>query len=163
MNEQSAYGQGLASRFQQDDAQAVVTRVCGKAEIAVTELRCDNPRPFTSGSIPREDAFLLALYLRDYPRYEYWENGKQAPVTDLRAGDIVLHDLKRDPVMRIDKPFHALLFYLPRAALNAVADENHVPRIGELDYRPGVGIRDDAVNHLGSSLLTTLGQPQQAS
>lgn len=163
MNGQGAYGQGLASRFQQDRAQAGIACVHGKAEIAVTELRSDNPRPFMSGSLPCEDAFLVALHLRHYPRYEYWENGQQAPVTDLRAGDIVLHDLKRDPMMRINKPFHALFFYLPRAALNAVADENHVPRIGELDYRPGVGIRDDAVNHLGSSLLTTLGQPQQAS
>src|SRR5262245_64571592 len=93
MNEQSAYGQGLASRFQQEHAQAVVTRVGGKAEIAVTELRCDNPRPFISGSIPREDAFLLALYLRDYPRCESWGNGNQAPVTDLPAGDTTLPDL----------------------------------------------------------------------
>ena len=59
---------------------------------------------------------------------EYWEDGRQAPVCDLRAGETCIHDLKRDPVALLDKPYHALFFYLPRATLNAIADDVPVPR-----------------------------------
>jgi len=32
----------------------------------------------------------------------------------------------------MDKPFHSLLFYLPSATINALADEANAPRISEL-------------------------------
>src|SRR5262245_23548950 len=66
MREAGAYGQRLGSCFQREDAHAVVASVLGKAEIAVTELRCDSPGKFMSGSIPYEDAYLVALHMRDY-------------------------------------------------------------------------------------------------
>jgi AraC-like DNA-binding protein len=123
MSEHGSYGQRLGNRFKQEDTRAIVTRTLRKTEIAVTEIRGDNPEPFMSGSLPREDAFLVGQMVRDYPHHEYWEEGRQAPITDLRAGDAVLYDLKRDPVALINKPFHALAFYLSRAALNAIADD----------------------------------------
>ena len=36
-----------------------------------------------SGSFQREDAFLVGLHLRDFPRHEYWEDGQRAPMCDL--------------------------------------------------------------------------------
>jgi AraC family transcriptional regulator len=116
------YGQRLGERLRVESAPAIVTRALRKAEIAVTEIRCDDPLPGTTGSIHREDAFLVGLQLRDFPHHEYWEDGRQMPVCDLRVGDSLFYDLKRDPVALLDKPHHSLLFYLPRGALNAIAD-----------------------------------------
>jgi hypothetical protein len=48
-----------------------------------------NPLPGMTSSIQREDAFLVGLQVRDFPHHEYWEDGLQAPVCDLRAGDSV--------------------------------------------------------------------------
>jgi hypothetical protein len=31
-----------------------------------------------------------------FSHYEYWEDGQQAPVCDLRAGEFFLQDLKRN-------------------------------------------------------------------
>ena len=115
------YGQRLGERLRVENAPAIVTRALRKADMAVTEIRCDEPSPGMSTSIRREDAFLVELELRDFPHREYWEDGRQTPVCDLRAGDTCVHDLKRDPVVLLDKPYHALFFYLPRAALNAIA------------------------------------------
>src|SRR5260370_11332726 len=129
MSEQGAYGHRLGSRFNQEATRAIVTRAVRKTEIGVTELRGDNPASFMSGSIPKEDAFLVALMIRDYSHHEYWEEGKHAEITDLQQGDTVLYDLKRDPVALIDKPFHSVHFYLPRTALNAIADDANAPRI----------------------------------
>jgi len=163
VSEHGAYGHQLGSRFRQEQTRAIVTRTLRKSEIGVTELRGDNPRTFMSESIPQEDAFLVAVMMRDYPHHEYWEEGRQAPITDLKAGDAVLYDLKRDPVVLIDKPFHSLHFYLPRMAFNALADDHNASRVGELDYRPGAGVRDATMANLAMSMLSALEKPEQAS
>jgi AraC family transcriptional regulator len=157
------YGQRLGERLRVDDAPAIVTRALRKADMAVTEIRCDDPLPGMSTSIQREDAFLVELELRDFPHREYWEDGRQAPVCDLRAGETCIHDLKRDPVALLDKPYHALFFYLPRAALNAIADDSSAPRIGDLDCGPAAGVNDATIAGLGGTILPALSHPQQAN
>src|SRR6202035_2916648 len=96
----------------------------------------------------REDAFAVALHLGDRPNGEYWEDGRGASVGDLLAGESCLHDLKRDPRGLLDKPYHVLSFYLPRAALDAIADDANAPRIGDLSYKPGVGVNDGTISSL---------------
>ena len=83
-------GLRLGVRLRVENAPAIVTRMLDKADIAVTEIRCDDPLPAMSGSIQREDAFLVGLRLRDFPTHQYWEDGRQAPVCDLRAGETCL-------------------------------------------------------------------------
>jgi AraC family transcriptional regulator len=158
-----AYGRRLGERFRVENAPAIVTRALRTADIAVTEIRCDNPLPEMSGSIQQEDAFLVALQLRDLPNREYWEGGRQASVCDLRAGESCLHDLKRDPTALLDKPYHSLFFYLPRAALDAITDEANAPRIRDLSYEPGAGVNDVTISGLGSLLLPALSHPDQAN
>jgi hypothetical protein len=87
-----AYGQRLGEALRVENAPAIVTRALRTADIAVTEIRCDNPLPEMSGSIQQEDAFLVALQLRDFPNREYWEDGRRASACDLRAGESCLHD-----------------------------------------------------------------------
>jgi AraC family transcriptional regulator len=158
-----AYGQRLGERFRLENAPAVVTRALRTADIAVTEIRCDNPRPGMSDPIQQEDAFLVALQLRDAPNREYWEDGRPASACDLRAGESSLHDLKREPRGLLHKPYHSLIFYLPRAALNAIADDANAPRIRDLSYEPGAGVNDVTIAGLGSLLLPALRRPDQAN
>jgi AraC-like DNA-binding protein len=158
-----AYGRRLGERFQVENAPAIVTRALRTADMAVTEIRCDSPLPEMCGPIHQEDAFLVGLHLRDFPNREYWEGGRRAPVCDVRAGESCLHDLKRVPTALFDKPYHSLVFYLPRAALDAIADEANAPRIGDLSYEPGAGVNDVTISSLGSLLLPALSDPDQAS
>jgi AraC family transcriptional regulator len=159
-----AYGKRLGERLRVDNAPAIVTRVLRKAEIAVTEIRCDHhPLPGLTGSFQREDAFLVALVQRNFRGLQYWEDGRQAPVHDRRAGQIYLVDLKRDPVALLDKPYHTLHFYLPRAALNAIADDTNAPRIGDLSYKPGAGVDDVMISSLRGTMLLALAKPEQVS
>ena len=157
------YGQRLGERLRVEDAPAIITRALRKADIAVTEIRCDDPLPGMTDLIQREDAFLVGLQLRDFPHHEYWEDGQLASVCDLRAGDLVFYDLKRDPVALLDKPHHSLLFYLPRGALNAIADDAAAPRIGDLNYKPGAGVTDATIFSLGSTILPALSHADQAN
>jgi AraC family transcriptional regulator len=84
-------------------------------------------------------------------------------VCDLRAGDTCIHDLKRDPVSFLEKPHHELFFYLPRAALNAIADNASAPRIGDLDCRLAAAVNDATIAGLGGTILPALSHPQQAN
>jgi AraC family transcriptional regulator len=157
------YGQRLGERLRVEQAPAIVTKTLRKAQIAVTEIRCDDPLPGMGTSIQREDAFLIELELRDFPHREYWEDDRQGPVCDLRAGETCIHDLKRDPVSFLDKPYHALFFYLPRATLNAIADDASAPRIGDLDCGPAPGVNDATIAGLGGTIQPALSHPQQAN
>jgi AraC family transcriptional regulator len=159
-----AYGQRLGERMRAEHAQAIVTRAFCKGEIAVTELRCDNPLPEMSGSFQQEDAFFVTLHLRDVPSHEYWVDGRRAPLQDVRAGESSFHDLRRDPRALLEKPYHDLFFYLPRAALDAIAHEANAPRIRDLSYKPNnVGVNDVTISSLGSLLLPALRHPERAN
>jgi AraC-like DNA-binding protein len=158
-----AYGQRLAEALRVENAPAIVSRALRTADIAVTEVRCDNPLPGMCSPIQQEDAFLVALHLRDFPNREYWEDGRRASVSDLRVGESCLYDLKREPRAFLDKPYHSLAFYLPRAALDAIADDANARPIRDLSYKPGVGVDDVTISGLGSLLLPALSHPDQAN
>jgi AraC family transcriptional regulator len=158
-----AYGQRLGEALRVENGPAIVTRALRKADIAVTEIRCDNPPPGMCGPLQREDAFLVSLHLRDSRNREYWEDGRRVSVCDLRAGESCLHDLKRDPTAFPDKAFHSLIFYLPRAALDAIADDANASRICNLSYEPGAGVNDVTISCLGGLLLPALSHPDQAN
>jgi AraC family transcriptional regulator len=156
------YGQRLAERLHIEQAPAILSRVLRTAEMAITETRCDAPTQELSASIQREDAFLVTLTLRDFPSREYWEDGRLISVSDVRTGQTCIHDLKRDPVARLDKPHHVLFYYLPRGALDAIADDVEAPRIGELNHK-SVAIDDTTISSLGNAMLPMLGNPDRAS
>jgi AraC family transcriptional regulator len=79
------------------------------------------------------------------------------------AGESYLHDLKRDPTALFDKPYHSLVFYLPGAALDAIADDANAPRIRDLIYQPGAGVNDLTISGLGNLLLPAFSHPDQAN
>jgi AraC family transcriptional regulator len=157
-----AYGQRLGKAFRSENAPAIVTRALRTADIAVTEIRCDNPLLEMSRPIQREDAFLVALHLRDVPNREYWEDGRLASVCDARAGESSLNDLRREPTVLLEKPYHSLVFYLPRAALDVIADEANAPRIRDLSYKPGVVVNDVTIASLGRLVLPAFSCPDHA-
>ncbi len=164
MDEFGAYGQRLGDRFRLTEARSIVTRILKKAELAVTEIRGDASNEHgLSEPIPKEDAYLIGVQLLNHPEHQYWEDGRQTKVVDLRAGETLLYDLKRNPVVLLDKPFHSLHFYLSRAALLEIADEAEAPPIGELNYSPGVGVEDPTMVSLARAMQAVLERPEQVS
>ena len=162
MHESSGYGQGFGDRLK---AQVVsFVRTLRNTSIAVTEVRADDPpRGDLSGSLDREDAFLVAVMRRDFPVHEYFEDGRIAGVSALKTGQTVLYDLKRSPQFRINNPFHSVHFYLPRAALNMVAEGTEARKIEELRYQPGAGVDDPVTEALVSTLAPAFESPEMAS
>ena len=157
------YGERIRQQLRLSDAPpSLVTRSIRGAEVAVTETRDDHPRRGISDSIPAEDAFLVSLKFRDYPDCELWENGRSVAKANVRPGTIYLYDLKHDPRFVIDKPFHSMHFYLPRAALDAVSQPGQV-RVDQLDYQYGTGLDDDVVRHIGAAVRAALQRPAEVN
>ena len=77
MTTSEGFGERLATRLRAEEARTIVTRILRTADMAVTETRCDDPIPGLSHPIQREDAYLVALTLRDFPNRKYWQDGRQ--------------------------------------------------------------------------------------
>ncbi|GLR83422.1 helix-turn-helix domain-containing protein [Bradyrhizobium iriomotense] len=164
MAQSAPFGQRLGKILHLKDAPpTLTTRSLRSLELAVTETRNDDPEPGLSGSLTAEDAFLVSLKLHDYPDCELWERGKSLMKADVRAGATYLYDLKHDPRYVIDKPFHSLFFYLPRSALDSVAEQPGTTRVDQLDCQLGMGHDDEVIRHIGASLLQGLRRPDETN
>ncbi|WP_298875116.1 AraC family transcriptional regulator [uncultured Bradyrhizobium sp.] len=158
------YGQAVTRYFHlAQEPASLITRSLRHAEIAVTQTRDDAPVEGVSGEMGLQDANVVTLMLYDDPNCETWEHGKQAIKADIRAGATYLYDMKKDVRYVIDKPFHALHFYLPRSALDSIAEQSGASRVGELFAQLGVGHDDPVMRHIGGVFLQALRRPAETN
>ena len=157
------YGNELAANYGAEDAPFAVTRSLPQAELAVTEIKVLRPFGRISDPLPRQDAYMIVFELDDLQGMEYWEEGRHVRNLDLRAGETTIHDLRREPAVLVDGPLHTIHWFLPQAALNALADEANVPHIHELRHEPGVGVSDAIIGHMNVALLPALRAGEQVS
>lgn len=157
------FDQAIKTAWRLEGAPSVSTRMLRKSQITIVECRSDRPVGGLSETVGEQDAFVVAPNLRDYPGCEIWESGRRVGKADLPAGYTFIHDLRCDPRFLMDKPFHGVFFHIPRAALDAVAEEAAAPRIAELARKPGMGTPDQTVLHLARSMQLALERPEQAN
>jgi AraC-like DNA-binding protein len=158
-----AYGQRLGERFNLGHAPALVTRTIQKSSIAVTHFRRDTPNLGLTEPIAQEEAYLAVVLLQQgVHRYDLWEEGKAIDTNPHSRGDVSFFDLRSPPIYNVRTPFDTLFFYLPRAALDAIAEEASAPRISGLGYRPGRSVPDPTLLHLSEALLPAFPNPEQA-
>ena len=162
MGDQGAYGQRLGDIFQLDRAPAFVTRSLQKSKIAVTEIKCDIANNGVTAPIPREEAFLVSLQLRDCPKRDLFIDDHLVRTGYLRAGAVSIYDLRTNPIANSISPFHSLHFYLPRAALDVIADMEDCGRVDEFRNEPGLGTQDATLSGLGVALLPAFRRPEEA-
>jgi AraC family transcriptional regulator len=148
--------------FRTADAPSLIIRKVSKSTLALTEVRGAANHGVTA-SIPYDDAFLVQLRLLECARCDYFSEGRHVDGVDHRAGLIQLHDLRRDPTVELRDPFHVMHFYLPRSALNVMADEVGAETIDALDLKPGHCAEDATARHLMLSLRPALERPAEAS
>ena len=157
------YGNELAANYGAEDAPFSITRSLPQAEIAVTEIKILRPHGRMSEPFPRQDAYMIVFELSDVQDLEYWQEGRHLRNLDVRAGESIIHDLRRDPAILVDRPLHAVQWFLPQSALDALADEANVPRISELRHEPGAPVADAIVGHMSVALLPALRAGEPAS
>ena len=164
MKQTGFYGENARQfcRLEQEPS-SLITRSLRNTEIAITETRDDAPPRSLSGGMPLEDSFVVSLKLNDYPSCELWAHGKCVTKADIRAGATYLYDMKTDLRFVINNPFHTLHFYLPRSALDGIAEQFRAPRVGELPCELGVGHDDPVIRHTGGALQQALRRPAESN
>src|SRR5260370_41632050 len=79
------------------------------------------------------------------------------------AGWTTFYALGRDPIAYIRSVSHCLMFYLPRSAFDAIADDAGTARIGDLRHPHGIGADDPVMRNLGLSIMPAFAAPDRAS
>ncbi len=158
-----AVGQRLGTLFQIDRVPSLVTTSLRAGNFAVTEIRSDDPVMGVSDAVPIEDAYLLCVFVKEMADHQIWEDARALPKRAFEAGTFLQRDLKRVQTALIDQPHHTLHFYLPRTALDDLADDAGSTRLEEISYEPGVPVSDPVVSNLAASLRPALAAPEQAN
>ena len=162
--EKIAYGQQLASALHVSKAQTLVARpILRKSEIAVTDVRRDVPENDYTSPVPQEDALLITLNVRDWPKRVLWIDDKSVPALPLEAGSSNIFDLRRKFIGYGVSSFHMLSFYVPRRALTHIAELDEVRDIDEFAHDPCGGIDDRVIRDLGFSLYPAFQRPNEAN
>lgn len=151
-----AYGDELGECFWLEQATAHVNRSLQRGELAVTQIKSPAPTPSPSQSIDYDDAFLVGLMVEDVADHELWQDGRAVRTDPFKAGQTAFYDLRRDPISFTRTPHHSLHFYLPRTALQELAESNDLRTDGELRYRFATGYDDPVIRHLGIAALAAL-------
>ena len=155
---QRAYGDYLANRFWLKKQKTHVTDTFKRGVLAVTHVRSDTPTPQPTQSIGYDDAYLVALQLREVSDHELWEDARPIKVDAFAEKSTNFYDLRRDPVAFVRQPFHSLQFYMPRAVLGEIARRNGYRFQGDLTCPCGVSRADPVIHHIGAALVPALEQ-----
>jgi AraC-like DNA-binding protein len=152
-----AYGDGLARYFRTDASSHVVTSALRKSKLAVTRIRRDTPGHGMTSPLPPEAAFSILLQLRDSPKRELFIGGRSVYRGGYGARTTSIVDLELEPTANLQSAFDVLHFYVTRAALNEIAEDQGAPRIDTLTCERGVF--NETVWHLGEALLPVIERP----
>ncbi|MDP9810126.1 AraC-like DNA-binding protein [Rhizobium tibeticum] len=157
-----AYGSELGERLGLPKPLSHVYRTLNRGTLAITELQCRAPPPDPTPSFGYDDAYQVIVNLR-HMRLDLWFNDSVALSETMHAGKTYLTDLRREPRVLIQNPFHTVNFYMPNAALKAYAEQNEMPILTDFSQSPTVGQDDPVMRQLAGAASAAFAHPHQAS
>jgi AraC family transcriptional regulator len=158
----SAYGDQSGEDFRLRTRRNLVSRTVGQANIGITELRCETSNWGMTNKIEPEDAFVVALELRDYSG-DIWLDGKNKNIVPINRGQIAIYDLKVDTRAYLRTPFHCLQIYLPTTGLNSLLANSGRNFDRNLNCALASPIDDPVWMQAASLMMPALQAPDQAN
>ena len=159
-----AYGQHLAKALHTGEARTLVARPgLQKGEIAVTEVRRDIPENDYTSAVPHDNAFLITLNIRDWPKRVLWIDDKPVRARPMQAGSSNIFDLRRKYIGYGVSSFHMLSFYVPRSLLGTIAELDGAAEIDEFAHDPCGSLEDPVIRELGYSLYPAFQRPTEVN
>jgi AraC family transcriptional regulator len=131
--------------------------------MTVARLTCAERDQGMIGPFPPADAFFLSVQLGGFELHDLWLAGRPAKLDACPAGAFTFIDLNLEPSAYLSDPVDSVCFYVPRATLEVIADEEERPRVSSLQLRTGAAVADSVVRHLAESVLPALIEPALAS
>jgi AraC-like DNA-binding protein len=153
----------IARAFGMPDTPVLLSRAMRKSTFSLTELRGDGRNFGWTQPMPRRDAWLVALQLRNCTDHDLFFDGRHVRPRNVVAGASMFYDMRREPVANLRDPFHSLMLEVPRRALERVAEDAGAPRVGGIRCEDGVGFFDPVLRALLLAVRPALAQPAEAS
>ncbi|MGA1805478.1 helix-turn-helix domain-containing protein [Rhizobium sp. HT1-10] len=130
--------------------------------LGVTELLSDVPTTDPSPAVAYDDAMLVGWQIANSD-HELWFDKRSVKTPKFSSGQTAFYDLRRDPSVLINGPYHSFQFYLPFKAINAVAAEHSGKVISDLEYQLGQAVHDPVMSMLGQALHSATDVSRAAS
>jgi AraC-like DNA-binding protein len=162
-HERGALPASVLSQLGVEPPPALRCRTLGGANFHVSRLRRRVDEPGALTALPNEDGWAIHLLLQDVPTRRLVVDGLDTPADAYRTGAASLCDLRRDIAVAPTSPFDCVRFFLPRAALDELAEELGTQRVAHLEFEHGRQIDDPVLRNLAGSLMPTLDRPDAAN
>jgi AraC-like DNA-binding protein len=127
--------------------------------MAFTWLRDEGPFHGRTLAVAPEEAFEFQVALAPMSSGEIWVNGNYTKLRPVSPGDTFVFDLSTNPNGNLSPPYDFLRFYLPVAALDQLACQRGLRRVGRL-RAPSLGIHDPVLQGLALSILPMFQEPR---
>jgi AraC-like DNA-binding protein len=163
MAKQHIFSRGMKQLLGLSDEDTPVIKTIQNNSLAATRCRRDVPFDAITDPLPREDAYMIVIQIRGKHSRELWLDGKSIKTEPLHAGGVVFHDLRQSPRFYFNDPLDSVNYFLPRKALDIIADDADASRISDLKFVPGVGVMDQVVAELTRLLLPAFDTSDQVS
>lgn len=147
-------GNLMAKNFRLQLTTTLVAKVNAQSNVSIARLQGAVPDDSCSDPMPSEDAYLLALHLREIHLPELWVDGRAQPSMTLQPGSIALVSLIDPPrARRGGEVYDAVHFHIKRSALQDLAGERDRKRI---QLRSSFGNKDAVITNLSNALMPAL-------
>jgi AraC-like DNA-binding protein len=146
----------VARCFGLANAPTVAAEIAPSSTIQMTRISCDSDHMGRMPETPRDDSFVVALYLTGVRQHEMWRGGRLALSQGYAPGTMRIVNLIEGYSAHLYEPQETLSITLPRSALDGFADDAGRPRITDLACKPGT--LDPIVNGLADMLTPAFTQ-----
>ena len=122
----------IASRFRLDRPPTLLAHVSSHALVSFCRLRTEKAGHGLIKNVAYEEAYVFHVALASMNSVEVWANGRHHAFCDAPPGTTFFLDLSTSPVVRLDRPFDSLRFYISKASLDELAYEKGFRRADTL-------------------------------
>lgn len=140
-------------------AQSIVLSGPGNLPIGVSRLRSYIEDTGVTDPHLIEDAFMISVQLKDYSG-DIYLRGQKLDFDHQPARTVVIYDYHREWRAYLRSSFDCVNFHIPRAVLNAVAQDQRLRSIDMLRFAPGVPEADPTISGLVDALIPALHAPE---
>jgi AraC family transcriptional regulator len=142
---------------------ALRCRTPGGASFHVSRLRRVADEATEWVRLPNEDGWAVHVQLRNVPSRCLMVDGVQTPAGAYREGAASLCDLRRDIKLRVTSPFDCIRVFLPRAALDELAEEFGTRPVVQLAFEHGRQVEDPVLRNLAAGMLPAMQRPGETN
>jgi AraC family transcriptional regulator len=141
----------IGRRFHRPPVPSVVACANLCDPVVFSHVSSDAPMPAPTLAPPTESAFSIHVHHVALSSGDIWIQGRHTKLPRVEDGGIFIFDLRTEPVAQLHQPFEFSRFQLSRAAMDDLAYERRLRRLGDL--RADTCDPDPVVKHLALALV----------